>query len=43
MDFTESAEHRALRASVAELGREFGMQYWLARACSQTAVVVVSA
>src|SRR6185437_12679085 len=32
MDFTESAEHRALRASVAELGREFGMQYWLARA-----------
>ena len=32
MDFTESPEHRALRASVAELGREFGMQYWLARA-----------
>jgi hypothetical protein len=32
MDFIESAEHRALRASVAELGREFGMQYWLARA-----------
>jgi len=32
MDFTESVEHRALRASVAELGREFGMQYWLARA-----------
>ena len=34
MDFIESAEHRALRASVAELGREFGMQYWLARARS---------
>ena len=34
MDFTESAEHRALRASVAELGREFGMQYWLSRARS---------
>jgi alkylation response protein AidB-like acyl-CoA dehydrogenase len=32
MDFTESPEHRALRAAVAELGREFGMQYWLARA-----------
>ncbi|MFL6161844.1 MAG: acyl-CoA dehydrogenase family protein [Jatrophihabitantaceae bacterium] len=32
MDFTESDEHRALRAAVAELGREFGMEYWLARA-----------
>ena len=32
MDFTESDEHRALRAAVAELGREFGMDYWLARA-----------
>jgi alkylation response protein AidB-like acyl-CoA dehydrogenase len=32
MDFTESDEHRALRATVAELGREFGMDYWLARA-----------
>src|SRR3954451_3768186 len=32
MDFTESDEHRALRAAVAQLGREFGMEYWLARA-----------
>jgi alkylation response protein AidB-like acyl-CoA dehydrogenase len=34
MDFIESDEHRALRAAVAELGREFGMEYWLARARS---------
>src|SRR5581483_11717632 len=32
MDFTETAEHRALRSAVAELGREFGIDYWLARA-----------
>ena len=32
MDFTETDEHRALRATVAELGREFGIDYWLARA-----------
>src|SRR5206468_1048834 len=32
MDFTETEEHAALRAAVAELGREFGMDYWLARA-----------
>ncbi|HTZ44449.1 MAG TPA: acyl-CoA dehydrogenase family protein [Jatrophihabitans sp.] len=32
MDFTETDEHRALRAAVADLGREFGMEYWLARA-----------
>ncbi len=32
MDFTETPEHRALRATVAELGREFGIDYWLARA-----------
>jgi alkylation response protein AidB-like acyl-CoA dehydrogenase len=34
MDFTETAEHRALRSAVAELGREFGMEYWLAKARS---------
>ena len=32
MDFTDSDEHRALRSAVAELGREFGIDYWLARA-----------
>lgn len=32
MDFTETTEHAALRSAVAELGREFGMEYWLARA-----------
>ncbi|HJQ01946.1 MAG TPA: acyl-CoA dehydrogenase family protein [Jatrophihabitans sp.] len=32
MDFTESDEHRALRNAVAELGKEFGMSYWLGRA-----------
>jgi len=32
MDFTETDEHRALRGAVAELGREFGIDYWLARA-----------
>jgi len=34
MDFVESSEHKALRAAVAELGAEFGMPYWLARARS---------
>jgi alkylation response protein AidB-like acyl-CoA dehydrogenase len=34
MDFTESAEHRALRSAVADLGSEFGMDYWLAKARS---------
>lgn len=34
MDFTESDEHRALRSAVAELGKEFGMAYWLGRARS---------
>jgi alkylation response protein AidB-like acyl-CoA dehydrogenase len=32
MDFTETDEHAALRAAVAELGREFGIDYWLDRA-----------
>jgi alkylation response protein AidB-like acyl-CoA dehydrogenase len=32
MDFTETEEHAALRSAVAELGREFGIDYWLARA-----------
>src|SRR3954454_14873979 len=32
MDFTEAEEHAALRSAVAELGREFGIDYWLARA-----------
>jgi len=32
MDFTETDEHSALRAAVGELGQEFGMDYWLARA-----------
>jgi alkylation response protein AidB-like acyl-CoA dehydrogenase len=32
VDFTESDEHRALRNAVAELGKEFGMAYWLGRA-----------
>ncbi len=34
MDFIESDEHRALRDAVAELGKEFGMDYWLAKARS---------
>ena len=32
MDFTETAEQLALRAAVADLGREFGPGYWLAKA-----------
>src|SRR3954453_22182999 len=32
MAFTETEEHAALRSAVAELGREFGIDYWLARA-----------
>ncbi|HEX2903485.1 MAG TPA: acyl-CoA dehydrogenase family protein [Jatrophihabitans sp.] len=34
MDFVESDEHKALRDAVADLGREFGMPYWMARARS---------
>lgn len=34
MDFAESAEHRALREAVADLGAEYGMDYWLAKARS---------
>ncbi|MDQ2837075.1 MAG: acyl-CoA/acyl-ACP dehydrogenase [Actinomycetota bacterium] len=37
MDFVESTEHRALRAAVAELGKDFGMAYWLAKARSHEA------
>ncbi len=32
MDFAESPEQQALRAAVADLGREFGIDYWLAKA-----------
>ncbi len=32
MDFAETPEQRALRAAVAELGAEFGIDYWLAKA-----------
>ena len=32
MDFVESDEHKALRGAVADLGKEFGMPYWIARA-----------
>lgn len=32
MDFTESTEHRALRSAVTDLGDEFGLDYWLAKA-----------
>jgi hypothetical protein len=37
MDFIESDEHRALRSAVADLGREFGMDYWLAKARAHSA------
>jgi alkylation response protein AidB-like acyl-CoA dehydrogenase len=32
MDFAETPEHVALRSAVAELGAEFGMDYWLNKA-----------
>ncbi|MDQ1742321.1 MAG: hypothetical protein QOE23_660, partial [Pseudonocardiales bacterium] len=32
MDFAETPEQLALRAAVAELGAEFGIDYWLAKA-----------
>lgn len=32
MNFTESTEHRALRSAVTDLGTEFGLDYWLAKA-----------
>ena len=35
MDFAESAEHRALRAAVAEIARDFGPRYYAERAAER--------